>query len=336
MSALKIRGLRSSELEQHAELVFRSYSHERELAPGSMLTHPDWWLRAIARDPGYEPEQTRVLELDGRLVSSVTCYQRPSYVAGRVASACCLGSVCTHPDYRRRGLLRQVLEDAAGWMSGSGVLWSFLYGLEDVYGGSGWQNMTAWTLSVDVRLPPELPPDVSVRPVDPEEDVGPLAAIHTALNASLTGPTVRSDGYWRKRILAASGVWAQPRPCFVVEAAGGPIGYFTGDAGNVGELGWTERPADVLAAALRQWPERPVSLPLATPDVVGHIRALCGTPTQKDCRQQSSRITLVEACSGLWRYLCDPAGLFPEFSDTAGLIRFLRAHEYVMWPADRT
>jgi|GEM_PF-2511980 len=44
MSA-EIRSLRESELEEHAELVYVSYSHGRELQPGSMLTRPDWWLQ---------------------------------------------------------------------------------------------------------------------------------------------------------------------------------------------------------------------------------------------------------------------------------------------------
>lgn len=336
MSDLTIRGLKDSELEQHAELVYRSYSYERDLAPGSMLTHPDWWLRAIARTPDYEPEQTRVLETDGRLVSSVTCYARPSYAAGRVVSACCLGSVCTHPDYRRRGLLRHVLDEAVRWMTGRGILWSFLYGLEDVYGGSGWRNLTTWTLSVDLREPPVLPSGVRVRPVDPQADVGAVAAVYAAFSAGLTGPTVRSGEYWRRRVLGPPSAWARPRPWFAVEAEEGLIGYFAGDDGSVSELGWISRPLDVLAAVLRQWPGQPVSMPLATPEVVGHIRALCGTPSQKECLRRQSRVTLVEAASGLWRYLDDPSGLFPELGDTTGLIRFLRERGYVMWPADRT
>ena len=336
MSDLEIRGLKRSELEEHAELVFRSYSHERELEPGSMLTHPDWWLRAVARDPCYEPERTRVLVMHGRLVSSLTCYSRPSYVAGRVARACCLGSVCTHPQYRRRGLLRPVLAEAAQWMMDRGVLWSVLYGLEDVYGSSGWRNMTGWTLVADIHLPVSARSDVSVRPVDPEADIGALTAIHTALNTGLTGPAQRTESTWRQRVLAPPAPWGEPRPWFMVEARNSAIGYFAGDAGNVAEVGWIDRPRDVLTAVLQQWPGEPVSLPIATPEVVDHMKGLCALPTQKECFRRRNRITLSEGYRGLWRYLHDPEGLFPEFSDTAGLIRFLRGHDYVMWPVDRT
>ena len=98
---MTIRALRPDEFEEHAELVFASYTHEREVPEGSMLADREWWLRGIERDPYYEPEQTRVMRLDGKLVASVTCYLRPSYVDGRQRKAACIGSVCTHPDYRR-------------------------------------------------------------------------------------------------------------------------------------------------------------------------------------------------------------------------------------------
>ena len=47
--ATEIRSLRETEFEEHAELVYISYSYGRDLQPGSMLTQPDWWLRALRR-----------------------------------------------------------------------------------------------------------------------------------------------------------------------------------------------------------------------------------------------------------------------------------------------
>jgi len=111
--AMEIRGLKNSELDEHADSVYLSYSHDRQLVSGAMLTHQDWWLQGIARNPYYETEQTRVMVLDGKLVSSVTCYLRPSYIAGRIVKAVCIGSVCTHPNYRRQGLGIQ-------WVPGAG------------------------------------------------------------------------------------------------------------------------------------------------------------------------------------------------------------------------
>ncbi|HUS80263.1 MAG TPA: GNAT family N-acetyltransferase, partial [Armatimonadota bacterium] len=148
----EIRALREGELVEHTELVYASYSHEREHQPGSMLTHGDWWLRSVECDPYYDLAQTRVMVMDGRLVSSVTCYLRPTYVAGRTIKAACIGSVCTHPDYRRRGLVRQVLDESAQWMVAEGFAWSFLYGLEAVYGGSGWRMLSSPTVTADVYV----------------------------------------------------------------------------------------------------------------------------------------------------------------------------------------
>ena len=111
----------------------------------------DWWLRSIERDPYYEPEQTRVLEVGGRLVAGVTCYYRPSYIAGQIIDAACIGNVCTHPDFRRRGYVRALLsgkrgvDERTGW-SGRGSR------REGIYGGSGWTNLTGYDLTADLRL----------------------------------------------------------------------------------------------------------------------------------------------------------------------------------------
>jgi len=115
--AEEIRALGEPELEEHAKLVYISYSYGRDLPPGSMLTRPDWWLSGVRNSPYYEPEQTRVMVMDTRLVSSVSCYLRHSYVAGRIAKTVCIGGVCIHPEYRKRGLLQQVLKNAKEWKS---------------------------------------------------------------------------------------------------------------------------------------------------------------------------------------------------------------------------
>jgi hypothetical protein len=46
-------------------------------------------------------------------------------------------------------------------------------------------------------------------------------------------------------------------------------------------------------------------------------------------------INLEDCYQGLWQYHQDPDEIFPEFDDTGALIRFLREHDYVMWPVDK-
>jgi GNAT superfamily N-acetyltransferase len=328
--ATEIRSLRESEFEEHAELVYISYSYGRELQPGSMLTQPDWWLRGVRSNSYYDPEQTRVMVMDGKLVSSVSCYMRPSYIAGRIVRAVCIGSVCTHPEHRRQGLLRQVLANAREWMMDQGVLWSFLYGAEAVYGSSGWRNMTAWVLRVNLQVSEEFGGDISLRPVEPARDLSTLARIYDTFNSRLTGPTQRTEEYWRSRILGA-----KAPNCCLLDRAGNAIGYYKGADGDISEIGWVESPRDVLAVILRQWPGQTVSLPVCSSRIVADLQAISALSTQREHYQHGGRITLAESYQGLWQYHQDPDGLFPEFNDTGGLIRFLREHDYVMWSADK-
>lgn len=332
----QIRALRESELDAHAELVFRSYSEGRDLPAGSMLTHPDWWRRSIGREPGYRPEQTRVMVDAGRLVSSVTCFMRPSTVAGRAVSTVCIGSVCTHPEFRRRGLVREVLAEAVQWMESQGILWSFLFGLESVYGGSGWRNLSSWSTTVNLRGRPGLGEDIRERPANPAQDVPALAALHDAFAARLTGPMRRTPEFWERRVLAVPGPWAAAPVFHLLESGGSLIGYYVGNDGQVAEVAWAEgQGLAVLAFLLRRWPGRQVSLPFFGVEVESSLRALSAIPGQADCLKSPGTVTLTETYRGLWRFLGDPGGLVPEVRDTESLLRYLRAHDYTYWPADR-
>ena len=332
----EIRGLRPDELQAHNELVFISYSHGRGLDPDSaldrMLSQPDWWIKGVRRSSTYQPEQTRVMAIDGRLVCSVTCHPRPSYIAGKTVSAVCIGSVCTHPSFRRQGLLRHVLAEAIEWMKSQGVLWSFLYGNEAVYGGSGWKHLTSWALSVDIPSREEFGTRITARPASAEADTTTLMNIHEEFNGKLTGPTVRDESYWRSRVLSHG----EHNGYTLLEREGAPIGYFAGADATIAELGWTSYPHDVLAFLLRQWPCQRVSIPLCNSSILEVLKAISAIPGQRDHHERPTGVTLQDTSRGLWHYHQDPEGLFPQFADTQGLLKFLREHDYVMWSVDRT
>jgi hypothetical protein len=70
--------------------------------------------------------------------------------------------------------------------------------------------------------------------------------------------------------------------------------------------------------------------------VLDSLRDIAQIPSQQEWQGRQDSVTISEMASGLWQYHTDPEGLFPEFSDTQGLLRFLRAHDYVMWSADKS
>lgn len=340
---MEIRALRESEFNEHAELVYVSYSHERDLEPGSMLSHRDWWLRSIESDPYYEPAQTRVMSLDGRLVASVTCFYRPTWVQGRRVEAGCIGSVCTHPDHRRRGHVREILAEATDWMRARSWEWSFLYGLEAVYGGSGWQNLTAFDLVAEVTPRADLPTQTesglafAERLADPgdDADITLLARLHDEFCAPLTGATVRTKQYWRRRVLSST-PWGPGPQYRLVEAVDGELlGYYCMSAGAVQEVAWRGRPHEVLVMILARAEGRAVSFPFAQPELVQALRELAAIPTQTQCFERQGTITLRDAYKGLWRHHGIDNPVLQGVHDTDALVRTLHDSDYVMWPADR-
>lgn len=327
--ASEIRGLRESELEEHSALVHASYYEYVVSGERNFLADPLWWLKSIRNDPYYRPEITRVMFLDGRMVASVTNFDRWVYVAdGRRARVGSVGSVCTHPDFRRRGLVKQVLEESIAWMESVGVHWSSLFGREAVYNGSGWTILTSFTCSADLRSREDLGQGLTVRPAGPE-DVDTLVGLHDACNARLTGPVVRNADYWRGWVLP--GRWSGPPVYQLLEADGEPVAYFLGDEGKLREIAWVKQGAEVMAWLLRRWPGQPLSFPFATAELVQLLREASYVPCVDECK---GGITLSETYKGLWRYIGPGRGEFPEISDTESMKRFLRNHEYSYWGAD--
>ncbi len=330
--SIEIRGLKESELSDHSQLVHQSYYEYVASGERTFLADPEWWLKGAQADPYYRPEQTRVMVMDGRLVASVTNYTRDVYADGRVAKVGCIGSVCTHPDYRRRGLVRQVLAESIAWMEQSGYHWSFLFGKEDVYGGSGWRIVTAFELIADLRLRGDAPTDAQVRPADPEQDVATLADIYERFNRTMTGPIVRTEAYWRQRVLR--GRFGRTPAYYLVELGGWPIGYFAGADGHVNEIAWVDAPAHLFAAILSRWPGTPVRFHCFVADMVRYLRQVTEVPTAAAQAEHAGGLTLPEVYKGLWRYIGDSCRCFPEIADTDSLRRFLRQHEYNFWGVD--
>ncbi len=331
---MQIRALREEEFEEHAELVYVSYSHGRELEPGSMLTRRRWWLEGIERDPYYEPAQTRVMEVGGRLVASVSCYHRPTYVTGRVVDAACIGSVCTHPEHRRKGYVRQVLAEAVEWMREQRWEWSFLYGLEDIYGGSGWRNLTAFDLVADLHLRDDFLGICTERQVDPEADAPTLARMYEQFNRRLTGPTVRTEESWRHYVLSAR-PGGRPPDYRVVVRDDREVGCYWMQETTVREAMWLGRPHELLAHVIERAGGEPVTFGFWLPEMAPALRDISRMPSQGECRDAPATVTLRESYRGLWRYhqIDDP--VIEGVTDTEALVRMLHDADYVMWPADK-
>lgn len=325
----EIRGLRATEMEAHAALVHQSYYEYVVSGERQFLADPHWWLKAAGADPYYDPALTRVMLIDGQMVASVTSYDRLVYVAdGRRARVGSIGSVCTHPDFRRRGLVKLVLEDSIAFMADNGFHWSSLFGKETVYNSSGWTVLSSFNCTAQVGLREEYGP-LTAQPAQTEADAAELAQVYEAFSGRLTGPVVRNAAYWRNVVLA--GRWGAPPVYYLLRRGSETVGYYCGEGGKLREVGWTQPGHDVVAFLLRLAAGEPVSFPFATAELTQLLREISYAPCAEAAQ---ASITLNEAYKGLWRYIGPGGGEFPEITDTESMKRFLRDREYAYWGAD--
>jgi predicted N-acetyltransferase YhbS len=238
MSEILIRPMRVDEAPARDELLFLSY---REYAVGG--NHPELGRRELfgrlqRSDPRMRPEYSYLLFCDGVLAAQLTVFLWPVRIAGRVVTAGLIADVATLPAYRRRGYVRMLLEAARGFLRETGIPLSWLYGADRVYASSGYVSWRGHvTLAADGFGPP--PAGMTVRPIDPGQDLAALHGLYEHWNRDQTGPILRSEEDWAGRILApdAQDLWGGYR---AIETAGRVLAYahLAGDvAGTVTEYG---------------------------------------------------------------------------------------------------
>ena len=167
---------------------------------------------------------------DGRLAAAVRVLPRTIAVGGRAVAALGIGDVCTHPDFRRQGAIKQVFDSIVkGWDTGSGcppdaarivaVLHAApgvhglyaKYGFKEVPAEYGWLPCPApMAPAKPGPVPSTVVPGAVVRPAALPDDVDALHALAAEFNAGLDGVHVRSKvawQHWVPYVVGASGLW---------------------------------------------------------------------------------------------------------------------------------
>jgi predicted acetyltransferase len=89
-------------------------------------TRPDVFRRETERDSTFRWRHGRVVEVDGAVVGYLRIFDRRMWLRGARLRAAGIGSVGTHPDYRRRGLATALLRDTLALLRREGYHLSFL------------------------------------------------------------------------------------------------------------------------------------------------------------------------------------------------------------------
>ncbi len=87
---------------------------------------PDLFRRQTEHDSTFRRRHARVVEVDGAVVGYLRIFDRRVWVRGARLRAAGIGSVATHPDYRRRGLATALVRDTLALLRHDGHHLSFL------------------------------------------------------------------------------------------------------------------------------------------------------------------------------------------------------------------
>lgn len=190
-------------------------------------TPADHFVKQHLYDGTFRPWQGRVAEVDGRVVAYVRIFDRRMRVRGVPLRAGGVGSVATHPDFRRRSLASTLLEDAIRVMRRRGYAISFLYtGVMPLYERLGWRVVAQPYLRAPLAEAARAA--TSGAYVVRSFDAGDLPAVRRVFSRATrdaTGSIVRTERYWRDHFW-----WANDDPRFflVVERRGRVVAYLRG------------------------------------------------------------------------------------------------------------
>lgn len=173
------------------------------------------------QDPTFRPDQSWVVEQDGVLAAHVRLFERSIRMHDTTLRIAGLGNVITARAFRGRGhagrLLQAMTSAARAEHFPYSILWTHIPALYERY---GWVLVEEHVMRASV---PELPP-MSGRIRDfSDEDLPDVSRLYNAVNASRTGPTIRTQDYWRFQL---SSLTPGSGEFLVATRADGPIvGY---------------------------------------------------------------------------------------------------------------
>lgn len=208
------RAIRESEYEECLDLW-------QTVWPGD---NRRYFARYFYGDHDFQPEYTRVIEQDGRLVSAVHIVKRTVSCGDLILTMGGIANVATLPEYRGRGYNTACLRQAVAVMEADAIDLSLLFtGIHPHYERIGWERVPGESLTGTLRLRPESPFDYyTIRPYEERDDAA-IHLIHVAFNRRRPLTVRRSAAYWRDWL----GGWKlslQDR-VFVAEEEGTVVGY---------------------------------------------------------------------------------------------------------------
>ena len=164
----------------------------------------DFFRRYLDADPRFDRNVWVAIE-DGKPVSCVQIFPHRLRVREAEIALGGIGSVFTHPAFRKAGIASALLGRAWEAMRERGMALSILFtGRIEWYEKLGWRRWPfARALYVREGAPGPPPPDVAIEPFDRARDLDEVAAIHARYSATRDATAVRDAAAWETSLRVA-------------------------------------------------------------------------------------------------------------------------------------
>ena len=206
----------------------------------AVVERDEAWMRQLQTMPGFDYSWYRLGICDGQVVTNVGAYGYQLRYGQLTIPFGAIGSVSTHPDYRKRGYASTAMNNAREYMKERGDLIALLgTGLDGFYTTLDYHNV--WPdnqLEFDAEAAAQLESSSSLRPATPD-DTEQMAALYEQQWAHRVA-RVRSPEMWHWRMNTAPRNYMR-----VVEDAGVLVGYIAAHD-NIGR--WAEVVVSTSAA----------------------------------------------------------------------------------------
>jgi predicted N-acetyltransferase YhbS len=215
----------------------------------------DFFRRYLELDPTYVDENVWVACDGAQLLSCVQIFPRVTRILEHDVPTGGIGSVFTHPEWRRSGLSGSLLERSAEDMLQRGMEISLLFtGLSSFYEKRGWnvynshRTVLRWSDRSAAASVASSQAVIAIERFRPEADLEEVREIHRAYSSGRTGTTARDTALWRASLELAG----NPAEEFLVARVDGTIVAYLratllNDVFQVTELGRSDRGAPGLA-----------------------------------------------------------------------------------------
>lgn len=225
---VRYRPYRSQDLEAVKDIIQLSFPEEVAAHPEALSQYPN--------EAYYQPENLLVAEVDGRVVSHMGLRQGPVWLSGRPFPAALVGTVCTHPDYRGRGIGGGLLRYSFDILRANGVALSYLHTIPPRY---NFYRRLGYTASLHEQTTLVCDPaDIEERFLQAEgrgepfrsrralpADTAILDALYQQTARRGTGAWSRNEHFWKRRLQGHPKLWLSGCPDFELALTPEPAAY---------------------------------------------------------------------------------------------------------------